>query len=74
MPNKGSIERFIVEVPHRQHGCLRLVHLQDPLVEVAERLPGNGAAARRLELATLRLDADPGGQATLAATADTLPL
>jgi hypothetical protein len=48
--NKRRIEGLVVEVAHREHGCLSSVHLEYPLVEVAERLPGNGAVARRLEL------------------------
>ena len=48
--NQGGVERFVVEVPHREHRCLGSVHLQDPLVEIAERLPGNGAVSLGLEL------------------------
>lgn len=48
---QARVERFVVEVPHRKHRGLRSVHLKHPLVEVAERLPGNGAVALRLELA-----------------------
>jgi hypothetical protein len=47
---RTSVERFVVEVAHRQHGCLSSVHLQDPLVEVAERLSGDGTVSLRFEL------------------------
>jgi len=52
-----SVERFVVEVSHRQHRCERPVHLQDPLMEVAQRLSGNGVVSLRLELT-----ATPAGQ------------
>src|SRR5206468_5063491 len=50
--DKGKVERFVVEVAHSEHGCLWSVHLEDPLVEEAECLPGNGAVPSRLELTT----------------------
>jgi hypothetical protein len=31
MPGKRSIERFVVEIPHRQHRRLRSVHLKHRL-------------------------------------------
>lgn len=37
MSHKRRVERFIVEIPHREHRCLRPVHLQHRLV--AERSP-----------------------------------
>jgi hypothetical protein len=55
MSNKGRFERLIVEVLHHGHGCLPSVHLEDPLVEVAMRLSGNGEVSRALELAALWL-------------------
>jgi hypothetical protein len=48
--HRRRIERFVVEVAHCKHGCLPPLHFQLPLVEVAERLYGNGAVYLRLEL------------------------
>jgi hypothetical protein len=48
MTYKRRVERFIVEVTHREHGRLSSVHLQHSLVEVAEGLTGNGAVSLRL--------------------------
>jgi hypothetical protein len=50
MSHKGSVEGFVVEIAHGEHRCLWSVHLQDPLVEVAERLPGNRTVSLRFEL------------------------
>jgi hypothetical protein len=49
--NKRSVERLVVEVPHRQHRCLRSVHLEDPLMKVAKGLARYGPIALGLELA-----------------------
>jgi hypothetical protein len=39
VPDQGCVERFVVEVLHGEHRCLRTVQLHHPLAEVAQRLP-----------------------------------
>ena len=50
VPDQRVVEGLVVEVAHGQHGGGRAVHLEHPLVEVAERLARDGAVAGRLVL------------------------
>ena len=48
MHDQGGVEGFVVEIAHGQHRGARAVHLQHPLMEVAQGFPGDVTVSGRL--------------------------